>query len=575
MKKHLILMIAVCIATLSAATNMQLNDQLANSIDYTKEIVFSESFEGTAFPPTGWTGNIWEKVSGGIDGSSCAKIHYTHQGSPAIEAKLTTPQILLSSNSTLKFWWRDHDNVVKQSKVAGHDSTICEISTNGTNWSRLTFLSPSAPMSAFQEVEISLNAYTGNSVYLRWRDKTDGTSAAWGTGLDKITIEKNSAVPQISINQTALDFGVLPMTSAATPLLLNISNTGGANLVIDSIKTTLPFSVLNGWTSQIVPGNSANVSIGISTAQAGIFKDSVKVYSNAGVRTVQLKAELYNPATYLLYENFDTPWSAQNPPTGWKIYDLATPVSGNVPDPVFGNHNDWHPFIWSTGNYGTGTQAARVAYLSVESQDEWLISPAVNLTNANNASLSFDHYFQKNNLSTPDHKATIAYSTDFNPATMTSPAQANWFLVSMFSATSYGIQTLGLNNACGNNNVRIAFRYYDVTDGLPWYVDNVRLSINSSEINTNQTVLQTTLVSNYPNPFNPETTINYELKSSEMTSLIIYNSKGELVSKLFNGMQTAGAHSLKFNAVGLNSGVYFCKLQTGNQSIVKSMLLLK
>jgi len=575
MKKHLILMMAGYLATLSAAGNMQIKNQPTNNIDNPKEIIFSESFEGTTFPPTGWTGNIWEKVSGGIDGSSCAKIHYTHQGSPAVEAKLTTPQILLTSNSYLKFWWRDHDNVALKDKVAGHDSTICEISTNGTNWNRLAFLSPSAPMSAFQEVTINLNSYTGSSVYLRWRDKTDGTSAAWGTGLDKITIEKNTAVPQITINQSSLDFGVLAISATAAPLLLNISNTGGANLVIDSIKTSAPFSVNNGWNSQILPGNSANVTISLNTAQAGMFKDSVKVYSNAGIKTVTLSAELYDASTYLIYENFDTPWSAQNPPTGWRIYDLATPNPGNVPDPVFGNHNDWHPFIWNTGNYGTGTQAARVAYLSTENQDEWLISPTINLSNAANAAIVFDHYFQKNNSATPNNKATVLYSTNFNPSTMTSPMQAEWQPVNIFNATSYGIQNFSVNNACGNTSVRFAFRYYDVNDGLPWYVDNIRLSINSSAINPGKTVQTANLLSNYPNPFNPETNISYEILKACHAQLTVYNIKGEAVCTILDDMQTAGVHSVKFNAADLNSGIYYYKLTTANGSLTNRMILLK
>jgi photosystem II stability/assembly factor-like uncharacterized protein len=66
---------------------------------------------------------------------------------------------------------------------------------------------------------------------------------------------------------------------------------------------------------------------------------------------------------------------------------------------------------------------------------------------------------------------------------------------------------------------------------------------------------------NYPNPFNPTTTIRYELPKSSMVRLTVYDILGREVSVLVNERREAGVHEVKFNAFGLSSGVYICRLQ--------------
>jgi hypothetical protein len=83
------------------------------------------------------------------------------------------------------------------------------------------------------------------------------------------------------------------------------------------------------------------------------------------------------------------------------------------------------------------------------------------------------------------------------------------------------------------------------------------------------------LEQNYPNPFNPETVIRYSLPQSERVSIKIYNSLGSEVGTLFEGFKNARTYEEKFNADKFASGVYFYKLQAGNYSIVRKMMLLK
>jgi len=79
----------------------------------------------------------------------------------------------------------------------------------------------------------------------------------------------------------------------------------------------------------------------------------------------------------------------------------------------------------------------------------------------------------------------------------------------------------------------------------------------------------------YPNPFNPETTLSFNLPEASQVSLTIYNLYGQIVAALHNGMTPAGYHTFTWNAEGMSSGVYFYHLQAGEFNAVKKCILMK
>lgn len=88
------------------------------------------------------------------------------------------------------------------------------------------------------------------------------------------------------------------------------------------------------------------------------------------------------------------------------------------------------------------------------------------------------------------------------------------------------------------------------------------------------------LIGNYPNPFNPETTISFEINEERNTTLNIYNLKGQKVKTLINRELKAGSHSIGWNGTDTNgnsvaSGVYLYKLQSGKYTSTKKMILMK
>jgi hypothetical protein len=84
-----------------------------------------------------------------------------------------------------------------------------------------------------------------------------------------------------------------------------------------------------------------------------------------------------------------------------------------------------------------------------------------------------------------------------------------------------------------------------------------------------------TLSQNYPNPFNPSTEIQYNLPKESKLTLAVYNLLGEQVARLVDAVQPAGSYNVTWSAVGRPSGVYFYRLQAGDVSLTRSMMLIK
>jgi hypothetical protein len=86
---------------------------------------------------------------------------------------------------------------------------------------------------------------------------------------------------------------------------------------------------------------------------------------------------------------------------------------------------------------------------------------------------------------------------------------------------------------------------------------------------------QIVLHQNFPNPFNPVTTIKYEIPERANVSLKVYNALGQEIITLINEIQFAGIYEKDFNGNELNSGVYFAVLTINQSMFVSKMLLIK
>lgn len=97
----------------------------------------------------------------------------------------------------------------------------------------------------------------------------------------------------------------------------------------------------------------------------------------------------------------------------------------------------------------------------------------------------------------------------------------------------------------------------------------------SPNVATNNTKNTFALHGNYPNPFNPTTTIYFTIPEQSQVSIRVYNILGQVVGTLVNEQLNAGDHFAQLNADNMASGVYYYKLDAGKYSAVGKMLLVK
>lgn len=126
--------------------------------------------------------------------------------------------------------------------------------------------------------------------------------------------------------------------------------------------------------------------------------------------------------------------------------------------------------------------------------------------------------------------------------------------------------TLTSSNAY-NEDTEIKENYIHVTEGT----------------SANEDIVPTTsqLIGNYPNPFNPTTTISFSVtQTSPFVTLEIFNLKGQKVKQLVNETLPAGSHSVIWNGTNdsgksVTSGIYFYKMKTGSYTYTRKMILMK
>ncbi|GIK22616.1 MAG: hypothetical protein BroJett005_20300 [Ignavibacteriota bacterium] len=133
------------------------------------------------------------------------------------------------------------------------------------------------------------------------------------------------------------------------------------------------------------------------------------------------------------------------------------------------------------------------------------------------------------------------------------------------------------SNPTGDFGCTYRLRVKDTQNKFSVYSDEVFIRAEMmGKITTNiEPIISYNLDSNYPNPFNPSTIINYAVKDAGLVSIKVYDILGAEVKTLVNETKDAGNYSLEFNASALPSGVYIYTMQVNGFSSSKKMLLMK
>lgn len=145
-----------------------------------------------------------------------------------------------------------------------------------------------------------------------------------------------------------------------------------------------------------------------------------------------------------------------------------------------------------------------------------------------------------------------------------------------------GWETIGFVKGSGNSNSPISYYFTDNfsrpgtfgyrlrqidIDGKIKYPGEIRIIIPTGD--------ELLLKQNYPNPFNPVTTISFILPERARIKLDIFDTLGRRIMPLINSERDAGAYEVKFNGSGMNSGVYFYRIESMGRIAVRKMILVK
>ncbi len=172
---------------------------------------------------------------------------------------------------------------------------------------------------------------------------------------------------------------------------------------------------------------------------------------------------------------------------------------------------------------------------------------------------------------------TFTYTININY-----PDNLEWFDIDNYEGYLDNFETETIDYEINTTN--IPYGNYECSIDLS-YLGNeisipVELIVASANSDDDLIIYKNELLANYPNPFNPTTTINYSIANESNVSIDIYNSKGQLIKTLVNEFLEAGVHSTVWNGTDNNgkivsSGIYFTKLSIGNEIKTQKMIMQK
>ena len=382
--------------------------------------------------------------------------------------------------------------------------------------------------------------------------------------------------------------------------------TGGATSV-PAFSNTVPKITQIGTVAGIVR-NQQNAPIAgaiVTAADYSATTNASGAYSMqvvAGTHSVTATAAGYAPATQtgvivvtgqtttvnfqlapsheILVDGFETYTDFATTFAPWTTVDVDQSgtygISGyswpGIYDPVaylIFNPNTTTPPLTTVEAHGGQKMAAAMAATTPPNND-WLITPVLERP----IEISFWAKSHTAQYGLERFKVGVS-TTGTNPANFTIISGTN-YIQAPDVWTEY---TYSLADYATSETVYVGIQCVS-NDAFIFFIDDVTVIGGDDANDPGMPVVATQLHSNYPNPFNPETTISYSVKEAAPVSIEIYNAKGQLVKTLVNEDKASGNYKVVWNGrdnnnQAVSSGIYFYKMQAGKYSSTKKMVLMK
>ncbi len=215
--------------------------------------------------------------------------------------------------------------------------------------------------------------------------------------------------------------------------------------------------------------------------------------------------------------------------------------------------------------------------IGIVNTDNWLISPPIILE----ANFLYELNFKLSGYPSlyDSIYSVLIYSPDSPISHFNDEVLSNFEVIDINRTTGFN----AILNDYAGRIVYIAFRHYNSPLPSRLLIDNFKILSSLSPATTTETLVsesKTRLLGNYPNPFNPETRINFEIENEEDVRLEIFNIKGQKVKTLLSNKLEKGIHQIIWQGKDdlghqVSSGIYFYRLKAGKNLLTKKMMLLK
>jgi hypothetical protein len=443
-------------------------------------VIFAENFTTSDFPPAGW--ELRQVNNDSIGNNPCFWSRFTSyfRSNPAAcglwwsynpqDEWLISPPVSLTGSPTgyyyLRFWTygylgspdSDHYYVKVSTDDGNNWEVVYDLSSESRGWNRYE-----------EPIYIDLSTYAGQTIRIAWHaddgPANQGLNYVWF--IDDIELgapfEHDVGVAQL------LEIKYRPLrVNEQDTFYLRISNFGGN----DEFGISLKMMANDGLISELIVAINALSHLDTFFVWTPLdpgeyilkfFTELLGDQDNAN-DTLYLSAAVANEYYSIPYnKDFNEDWGpfGNNPPTdGWEIRDYGDET------PKRWNRNDWfRGYLATLGRIG-----AVVRFQPVERQNEWLISPRFDCSMDTQYTLSFWHQYEGYKDAVPD-TGYLLISTD---------GGNNWQVISKYAGGRSGVISWGYQNfnisdiVRGQNNVKIAFRYYAHNAGR-WIIDDFTL----------------------------------------------------------------------------------------------------
>lgn len=554
----------------------------------TKATLIDEGFEGTAFPPTGWTKqNLnanptyqWKKGTSGQTGSGSAMVEYD----PSLAQQnewLITPALDLTQLTVpvLELWW-SMSYYWGVSPNNNYDFFIKASTNGGSTWTTL-WKEDSVGMFAsfsYQKLAINLSNFaTSTNFKLAFQYVGSDGAALY---LDNISVGDLTPnrldfqsiwsgyvsfdAPFEWSGYTQIPFGQsFPVTFAA-----DIKNTGAAtqnNVTLTAKELTTNTSASSNPANSVTLAFNQNDTLEVTdffTLSAQGSYSFALTASSSGVSPTPYKDTakvVINSDTYGVFSrdhnNFDG-WRTWNGTTGGNVdayqianlYEITSPTKASSIS-----------FVLASGT----SVGSIVKVLLYEGWKRQLIAE------------SNYHTVAANQINQNVTNNPVAVTLDFNNNYPQLLKDSVYFAaVQAFGGSDSVWLAIGSTNQQPNYTMYI----YD-TDNLWYYYPKgsrpSMIRLNTSTIaNINDVEKSTaTLFQNMPNPAKNSTRISYQLNKRSKVSLEVYDLAGRKLMELNQGSQSEGIHNIDLNVCNLSSGTYFYTLKADNFSKTLKMIV--